>query len=113
MRLKLIDYVVFKYKECHGVAGNPHRVDIEFAAISLPDNPDSLRQFFQAKIDWWVASRIYDAIFLCFSLYGNSILNLQAYEVPIVIPMTPDDISFGWVNTAWQIIDRFSSKILC
>ena len=109
MRLKLIGCEVFTREVCHCVARSPHIVDIEFTAINSHDNPDSLRQFIQAKIDSCAESRNYEAILLCFGLCGNSTLNLQAREIPIVIPRAHDCCTL-FLGSKSQYKDHFSDK---
>jgi hypothetical protein len=109
MRLRLIGCEVFTREVCYCVARSPHRVDIEFTTISSHDNPDSLRQIIQAKIDSSVESRNYDAILLCFGLCGNSTLNIQAREIPIIIPRAHDCCTI-FLGSKLQFKDHFGDK---
>ncbi len=109
MHLKLIGCEVFTREVCHCVARSPHIVDIEFTAKDSHDNPESLRQIIQTKIDACAESRNYDAILLCFGLCGNSTLDLQAREIPIVIPRAHDCCTL-FLGSKSQFKDHFGDK---
>ena len=90
MRLKLIGCEVLTREICHCVAQSPHIIDIEFTAKDLHNQSAVLRNSLQERIDGAVRERCYDAVLLGFGLCGNSTLELQAREIPLVLPRAHD-----------------------
>jgi len=91
LRLKLITCDVLTRLVCHCVARTPHIVDIEFTPKGAHDDSDFLRNLIQQKIDECEgAKRKYDALLLGYGLCGNSVLNISARSIPMVIPRAHD-----------------------
>ena len=91
MKLKLIACEVLTRLVCHCVARTHHVVDIEFTEKGAHDDADYLRGLIQRKIDACEESyRKYDAILLGYGLCGNSVINLTARSIPLVIPRAHD-----------------------
>ncbi len=91
MKLKLITCDVLTRLVCHCVARTPHIVEMEFAKKGAHDDSDYLRELLQGKIDACEESEEeYDAILLGYGLCGNSVVNLAARSIPLVIPRAHD-----------------------
>ena len=91
MKLKLITCEVLTRLVCHCVARTPHIVDMEFSRKGAHDDSDYLRELIQKKIDACEESENeYGAILLGYGLCGNSVVNLAARSIPLVIPRAHD-----------------------
>lgn len=91
MKLKLITCEVLTRLVCHCVARTPHIVDMEFAKKGAHDDSDYLRALLQEKIDACEeAGEGHEAILLGYGLCGNSVINLVARSIPLVIPRAHD-----------------------
>ena len=91
MKLKLITCDVLTRLACHCVARTPHVVDMEFTQRGAHDDPDYLRRVIQQKVDECEESnKKYDAILLGYGLCGNSVINLIARSIRLVIPRAHD-----------------------
>ncbi len=88
---------------------SPHTVDLEFTAKGLHDKPDALREILQSKIDSAVEAGHYEALLLCFGLCGNSALELQAREIPIIIPRAHDCCTL-FLGSKQQFKEQFGDK---
>ncbi|MFC1715220.1 DUF1638 domain-containing protein [Candidatus Poribacteria bacterium] len=91
MKLKLITCEVLTRLVCHCVARTPHIVEMDYAKKGAHDDSDYLRELLQKKIDDCEESEEeYDAILLGYGLCGNSVVNLVARSLPLVIPRAHD-----------------------
>jgi len=91
MKLKLITCDVLTRLVCHCVARTPHVVDMEFTRKGDHNQPDKLRASIQQKIGECENSVAqYDAILLGYGLCGNSVVNLIARSIPLIIPRAHD-----------------------
>ena len=91
MLLKLISCNVFLREACWAIAHSPHVVDPEFFELGLHQQPDSLRETLQERIDATERSaKEYDAILLLYGLCGNATIGLSAGRIPLVIPRAHD-----------------------
>jgi hypothetical protein len=90
VRFKLIGCEVLTREICLCVAQSPHTIDIEFTAKDLHNQSPILRRSLQERIDAAAAERRYEAILLGFGLCGNSTVELQAREIPLVLPRAHD-----------------------
>ena len=91
MLLKLISCNVFTREASLCLAESPHLVDAEFTELGEHINADKLRAKIQGMIDEASNSpRPYDAILLLFGLCGNACVNIEARNIPLVIPRAHD-----------------------
>jgi len=76
----------------HFSASSPHIIDIELVEIGLHNTPDKLRSTLQEKIDA-VDPQKYQAILLGYALCGRATHQLQATNLPLIIPKAHDCIT--------------------
>jgi hypothetical protein len=105
VRLKLIACEVLARQAYYAAALSPHVVDIELIAKGLHNEPDTLRQHLQARLDAVVAEA-YDATLLGYGLCSNSIAGLVSREVPLVAPRAHDCIAL-FLGSAERYADEF------
>jgi hypothetical protein len=89
MKLKLISCDVFIRSVCQEIALTGHIVDPEFTPLGAHENPNTLRNMIQSKIDQ-AEGKGYDAILLAYGLCGNSAVGLKARSIPLIIPRAHD-----------------------
>lgn len=92
MRLKLIACEVLARQAYYAAALSPHVVDIELIAKGLHNEPDTLRQHLQSRLDE-ISAESYDAALLGYGLCSNSIVGLASPQVPLVVPRAHDCIA--------------------
>lgn len=89
MKLKLICCDVFIRNVCLEIALSKHIIDPEFTQLGAHENPNTLRDIIQRKIDE-AEGKGYDAILLAYGLCGNSTVGLKARSIPLIIPRAHD-----------------------
>ncbi len=90
MKLKVIGCGVFApYLELLRKR-SPHDLEFELLEAGLHDTPGLLRSLLQNAIDAASASGKYDAVVLLYGLCGRGTAELQAREIPLVIPRAHD-----------------------
>ncbi|MCK5850693.1 MAG: DUF1638 domain-containing protein [Kiritimatiellae bacterium] len=91
MLLKVIACEVFTREACHCAAHSPHVIDLEFTPKDAHNNPDTLRNLLQERInDADNSNRSYNAIVLCMGICGNATIDLTSAESSIIIPRAHD-----------------------
>ena len=92
MRFRLLACEVLAREVYLCAARSPHIVDVELVEKGLHNTPDLLRAELQERID---ATRegLYDAILLGYGLCGNSIHDLTARDIRLVMPRAHDCIT--------------------
>lgn len=73
-------------------AQSPHLVDVELLRVGLHNEPATLRERLQERIDQ-ITSEDADAILLGYGLCGKATVGLTARHVPLVIPRAHDCIT--------------------
>jgi hypothetical protein len=73
-------------------AYSPHLIDVEFLHRSLHEEPEKLRTEVQKRIDECVGAD-YDALLLGYCLCSNGLADIQARDIPLVIPRGHDCIT--------------------
>lgn len=92
MRLKLIACEVFRREFCLAIAQSPHVIDVHFHPFGLHSTPDLLRAETQKQIDQ-IPKGKYAFILLGYGLCSRGTADLQAREVPLIIPRAHDCIT--------------------
>ncbi len=73
-------------------AHSPHLIDTEFLHRSLHGEPAKLHDELQARIDKYEGAN-YDALIFGYGLCSNGLADLQARDIPLVIPRAHDCIT--------------------
>ncbi len=92
MRLKLIACEVFRREFCHAAAHASYVIDIHFQPYGLHGTPDLLRADTQKQIDEASPNR-YAYILLGYGLCSRGTADLQARDIPLIIPRAHDCIT--------------------
>ena len=93
------------------MARTPHIVDMEFTPKGAHNDAEYLRKLIQQKIDETEESeRKYDAIILGFGLCGNSVVNLKAKSIPIVIPRAHDCCTL-FLGSKEKYLENFGERL--
>lgn len=93
MRLKCIACDVLARAVYLSAAQSPHIVDVTLERFGLHLTPKKLRESLQNHIDAATSRGVYDAVVLAYGLCGKATHNLQAGEIPLVIPRAHDCIT--------------------
>ena len=92
MRLKLVACEVFRREFCFAAANSRHVIDLQFQSFGLHDTPDQLRIETQKQIDQTPADR-YPYILIGYGLCSRGTADLQARNIPLIIPRAHDCIT--------------------
>lgn len=87
-KYKLIACNVFQRELCAAIADSPNVIDPEFLELGLHENPETLRERLQERID--AASDEYEAILLGYGLCGNGLAGIEARGFPLVLARAHD-----------------------
>ncbi len=110
MKYKLISCEVFMRMACSAVSNSPHIIDLDFTRLGAHENPVSLCELLQSKIDEADESGEYDAILLGYGLCGNSIAGLKARTLPLIIPRAHDCCTI-FLGSRQKFLEHFSEKL--
>lgn len=110
MKYKLICCEVFMRIACMEIATTSNIIDPEFTRLGAHENPDSLRDTIQGKIDCLREEDGYDAVLLCYGLCGNAALGLKAGSVPLVIPRAHDCCTI-FLGSKEKFIENFNDRL--
>ncbi len=111
MKLKLITCDVLTRLVCHCVARTPHIIDMDFTPKGAHNDAEYLRKLIQQKVDATEESeRKYDAIILGYGLCGNSVVNLIARSIPLVIPRVHDCCTI-FLGSKEKYLEHFGERL--
>lgn len=109
MKCKLICCEVFTREASMYVATSPHTIDPEFTPKGAHENPQTLQQCIQQKIQE-TEGKGYDYILLGYGLCGNSINGLIAGSVPLVIPRAHDCCTI-FLGSRSRFVEYFGDQL--
>ncbi len=122
MKLKCLSCQALTRLVYHCAAQSPHIVDVELFRIGLHNEPLSLREQLQIRIDE-TTGQPYDAILLAYGLCGQATAELKARDIPLVIPRAHDCITLflgdrdrykeefgGHPGTYWYVQDYIERR---
>ncbi|HHW30296.1 MAG TPA: DUF1638 domain-containing protein [Clostridiaceae bacterium] len=110
MKYKLICCEVFMRIVCMEIATTSNTIDPEFTKLGAHENPDSLRDIIQEKIDSIREEDGYDAVLLGYGLCGNAALRLKAGSVPLVIPRAHDCCTI-FLGSKDRFLEHFKDRL--
>jgi len=93
MRFKLIACQVFTRELSAAVAASPHEVDVQWLPKGLHSiDTERMQERIQYCVDG-VDAASYDAVLLGYGLCNNGLANIEARELPLVLPRAHDCIT--------------------
>jgi len=110
MKYKLISCEVFMRMACLAVSKSLHIIDLDFTKLGAHEDPASLNEQLQMKIDAADESGEYDAILLGYGLCGNSTAGLKARTLPLIIPRAHDCCTI-FLGSKQKFQEHFSEKL--
>lgn len=88
-RFRLVACAVFTRELCAFVASSPRVVDPEFLELAAHEQSYRLRALVQDAVDR-AEGRGYAAVLLGYGLCGNSLVDVRARSIPLVVPRAHD-----------------------
>lgn len=92
MKLRCLACEVFSRPLYHYSANSPHVVDISLFKRGLHNTPNELNKYLKEQIKATTDNN-FEAILLAYGLCGKATLEIQALNIPIVIPKAHDCIT--------------------